>query len=148
MIVNATYTYGGDRSLGAWGWRALAILKDALDFRIPVVAFISVTAMFAALGWNLHAAIDASQHANQTAIDSAQHANQAAIALVLDRLSSDEAKLATDEERLTYVEKDEAEHYAASLAWQNKVGGQTDTILQALADLKVQLALKANIRER
>jgi hypothetical protein len=141
MIVNATYTYGGGRSLGAWGWRALSVLQNVSAGVAMVVTLISGTLMIggAAVGitWHLSDAIDESRRANQIAIAS-----------VLDRLSSDEAKLATDEERLTYVEKDDAEHYAASLAWQNKVGGQTDTILQALADLKVQLALKANIRER
>jgi hypothetical protein len=139
-VRNGTYV---SRSfpLWAWGENALTALKDVSPGASMIVTLVTGTVMIvgAAVGttWHLSDAINQSQRASQYAIDSA-----------LNRIAADEAKAASVEERLTYVEKEEAEHYASDVSRWDKIDSQNAIMLQALADLKVQLATKENIRVR
>lgn len=58
------------------------------------------------------------------------------------------SRLAADEARIDSLSTEMNRNYADSAAFQTRMQGANDTIMQALADLKVQLAGKENMRQR
>lgn len=143
-------------SVGKGISKMAAFLEDLTPGRSFVFTVLTGSVMIATsaagLGWVLSNYINSSrlttQATMQDAIDRSQAAMQASIGSLISRLSADEAKIAADEMRLGYVEKDDSDRYAATSAWEAKMDSQNAIILQGLADLKVQLAGKQNVKVR
>lgn len=57
-------------------------------------------------------------------------------------------RVAADEARIAALEKISTEHYGAETAFMSEMRSFTSTQIQALADLKVELAGKENMRTR
>ena len=115
-----------------WGWwsydRMLALTREHW-IQIAVIVLTGV-GMLGTSTWYLSGTINA--------VQVSQIQQNAALA----------QRVAADEARIDALSTDITHSYANNVAFQSEMRGVNNTMIQALADLKVQLAGKENMRQR
>jgi flagellar basal body-associated protein FliL len=116
----------------------LPLPKSSWEERIKMVKDISPSITIISLGISVVIMIitvgGATWHLSSAINDSRYESSQ--------QVSNIAARQSADEERIAALEKTANEHYASESAFETEMRANNTVILQALADLKVQVAIK------